>query len=101
VRVRSLVSLVLAAVVFAVPGALLWSQSSSGSQSGVSPTVANGVAYYAASDSTLRAWNAATGTLLWSRFIGNFPVVINGSPVITGGIAYVGRVSGGIYAIFL
>jgi outer membrane protein assembly factor BamB len=51
-----------------------------------SPTVANGVAYFA-SDRFLNAFNAATGVPLWTRSIGGH---IWSTPSVANGTAYVG-----------
>lgn len=61
-----------------------------------SPAVANGVVYYG-SGITMFAFNASSGTLLWSF---NMQGSVYATPAIVNGVVYVGS-DGGEYAFHL
>lgn len=75
-------------------GALVWEAQNSG---GISTTVANNIVY-AQNDEFpgVDALNASTGTLIWQLPLG---VVMNGSPTVADGVAYVSAQSGAVYAL--
>ncbi len=60
-----------------------------------SPSVANGVVYVGAEDMRLHAFNAQTGTQLWSAPTGGR---IFSSPAIANGIVYIGSDNGSLHA---
>ena len=88
-------------------GALLWKFATEGISITSSPAVANGVLYIGAEDhivrsgvaveeGSVRALDAATGTLLWI-----YPTLtwIDSSPAVSNGIVYAGSLDGTFYAL--
>ena len=70
-------------------GAVRWSYSTGGEGDGIysAPAVANGVVYFGSrDDGNMYAFNATTGTKLWS-----YPVkgLVWGSPVVSNGMVYI------------
>jgi len=63
---------------------------------GTSPTVANGVVYFAAFDGNVFALNASTGALLWKYTTG---LHVYASPAVANGVVYVGSQDGNEYAL--
>ena len=61
-----------------------------------SPAVANGVVYVGSEDSTLYAFDAATGAQLWSAATGG--QIYHGSPSVSDGVVYVGSTDDNLYA---
>lgn len=60
-----------------------------------SPAIANGVAYIGSEDDKLYAFNASSGTLLWTASTTN---VVDSSPAVSNGIVYVSDANGILYA---
>lgn len=81
----------------ATTGAILWSQSV-----GIvwgSPSVANGVAYYAAlGKKRIEAMNATSGAPLWNYLTNG---LIYSSPIVVNGWLYCGSTDGNLYAFSL
>ena len=73
----------------AASGRELWTQSIGGAST--SPALAKGVVY-AAGSSTMNAFNAATGTLLWSVPL---PSVVRSNPAVAAGRVFVATEGGG------
>ena len=82
----------------AANGNLLWAASSGGGPITSSPTVANGVAYVGCSDQApniachgnLYAFDATSGTLLWTGATSASDGSIDASPTVANGMVYVG-----------
>ena len=60
-----------------------------------SPAIANGVVYIGSEDDKLYAFNASSGTLLWTA---NTTNVVDSSPAVANGVVYVSDGNGTLYA---
>jgi outer membrane protein assembly factor BamB len=63
-----------------------------------SPTVANGVVYIGSDDHNLYAFDAKTGTILWTYATGD---KVNSSPAVANGVIYISSEDGNLYAFHL
>lgn len=79
-------------------GAVVWTASVQSSQSGCS-VVANGVVYYASGDNNVYAFDAGSGTKLWSYNIGGNSNP--DSPVVVNGVLYIGGSNINLHAFHL
>ena len=60
-----------------------------------SPAISNGVAYIGSEDDKFYAFNASSGTLLWTANANN---VVDSSPAVANGVVYVSDGNGTLYA---
>ena len=60
-----------------------------------SPAIANGVAYIGSEDHRFYAFNASSGTLLWTA---NTTNIVDSSPAVANGVVYVSDGNGTLYA---
>jgi eukaryotic-like serine/threonine-protein kinase len=78
-------------------GTLKW-RYTTGSGTGSSPAVANGVVYVGSGDYNVYALNARTGAKLWTYATGSY---VWSSPAVVNGMVYVGSGDGKVYAFGL
>lgn len=77
-------------------GSQKWSAQPSGnSQLMSSPAYSNGIVYFGSKDNNLYAFDAASGTKLWTAATGDS---INSSPAVSNGVVYVGSSDKNAYA---
>jgi outer membrane protein assembly factor BamB len=79
----------------AATGSVIWTTriTGAGTLSGV--TYYNGALYLGTDDYQFRSFSAYTGRQRWSKFLGGIP----GNAAVSGGVVYVARNSGTVYAI--
>ena len=77
-------------------GSLKWSQTAGGFHITSSPTVANGVVYVGSEDDNLYAFDAISGTPLWTYATG---VGVDSSPAVAHGVVYFGSNDSKLYAL--